>query len=157
MCYKFSQVFLISIPDIINNMSDRYKVKIVALVILEKDNQILLTKRYNTGWEDGKYNVPSGHVEEGEMPLKTAIRETIEEIGVSINQEDLELVHVDFFDNYIHLYFKANKWLGEPQIMEPDKCDQILWVNYNNLPNNLAGNGKETLKAIANKLYYSEY
>lgn len=138
-------------------MPERYTVKLVSLVILEDHNKILLTRRFNTGWEDGKYTVPSGHVEPNETPLHTAVRELKEEVGVDTKLEDLELVHVDFFDNYIHLYFKTTKWIGEPKNMEPDKCDEIKWASYDELPDNLSGHGHETLKAIAAKNYYSEY
>ncbi len=138
-------------------MPERYTVKLVSLVILEDHNKILLTRRFNTGWEDGKYTVPSGHVEPNETPLQTAVRELKEEVGVDTKSEDLELVHVDFFDNYIHLYFKTTKWIGEPKNMEPDKCDEIKWVSYNELPDDLSGHGHEALKAIAAKKYYSEY
>ena len=34
---------------------------------------------------------------------------------------------VDFF---VHIY----KWQGEPVNAEPDKCDELCWVNMNNLP-----------------------
>ncbi|MEP7103899.1 MAG: NUDIX domain-containing protein [Candidatus Dojkabacteria bacterium] len=138
-------------------MKEIYKVKLVSLVVLEKNNQILLIRRLNTGWEDGKYTVPSGHLEEGEKPLEAAVRETREEVGVELNTDDLKLVHVDFFDNYIHLYFKCSKWSGEPQIMEPNKCDDILWASYNDLPENLAGHGHETLRAIGENILFSEY
>lgn len=138
-------------------MQERHKVKVAVMVILERENEILLTRRVNTGWEDGKYTVPSGHLEHEETPLVTAIRETKEEVGVELDSNNLTLVHVDFFDNYLHLYFKASEWKGEPKIMEPDKCDELIWADYENLPSNIAGHGFETLDAIAKKVHYSEY
>ena len=58
----------------------RVSVNVTVALILISDNNVLLMKRCNTGYEDGKYALPAGHIEEGES-LKTAmVRETSEEI-----------------------------------------------------------------------------
>ena len=43
--------------------------------------KILLSKRKNTGYKDGEYELPGGHLEENETIQECAIRETIEETG----------------------------------------------------------------------------
>jgi 8-oxo-dGTP diphosphatase len=50
-----------------------------AAVVLNKDNKILLLKGPKRGWE-----IPGGHVEEGESLSSAAIRETKEETGIDI-------------------------------------------------------------------------
>lgn len=137
-------------------MSERYTVKVAVMILVEKDNRILLGRRKNTPWENGKYNPPSGHVEEFETPLDAAVRETKEEVNIKINKEDLKFVHADFGDNYIYFYFKAEKWQGEPKIMEPDKCDDLIWASYYDLPE-MAGHIREAIQAIGKNIYYSEY
>ena len=47
-------------------LEQRNKIAITALLLLTKDDKILLTRRYNTGYEDGKYSLPGGHVEKGD-------------------------------------------------------------------------------------------
>lgn len=138
-------------------MSERITYKLASIVILEKESKVFLMRRYNTGWEDGKYNLPSGHVEANETPKETAIRECNEETGVIIQNEDLDFVHMDFLDNYIHLYFRARKWEGKPTTKEKDKCDDTIWAEYSNLPTNLAGRTLEALNHIKDKNNYSEY
>jgi len=44
----------------------RLRPLVAVHLFLLQDNKILLSKRYNTGYEDGNWNVPAGHVEEGE-------------------------------------------------------------------------------------------
>jgi 8-oxo-dGTP pyrophosphatase MutT (NUDIX family) len=64
---------------------------------------------------DKLYTTASGHVDGNEEPEDTAVRETNEEVGVSIQKDELELIEVDAwqFDNevkhdhafaYIYLY-----------------------------------------------------
>jgi isopentenyldiphosphate isomerase len=57
---------------------------------------VLLQKRAATKrtWPN-LYDIPAaGHIDLGEDPLKTAARETKEEIGVDINTDDLKLISV---------------------------------------------------------------
>ena len=37
-------------------------------------------------------------------------------------------------ENYIDYYFEINNYIGEAKIMEEDKCDELIWVDPNNLP-----------------------
>ena len=52
----------------------RNTVPITALLMLKKANKILLLKRINTGYEDGKFCFPGGHVEKGEPIHEAMIR-----------------------------------------------------------------------------------
>ena len=62
-------------------------------LILKKDNQILLMRRQGSGYYDGWYSLPAGHVEAGELPIAGLIWEMKEELGISIAPEDIRLVH----------------------------------------------------------------
>lgn len=74
-------------------MRERHKAVPAVYLFLKKDGRIFLMRRMNTGYEDGNYMVPSGHVEKGESLTDAMIRETMEEVGVSVRKEDLRLVH----------------------------------------------------------------
>jgi 8-oxo-dGTP diphosphatase len=66
--------------------------RIAVYILLEKDGRHAFVKRSNTGWRDGYYSLPSGKVEKGESYLRAAVREAKEEVGVTIDLEDLEHV-----------------------------------------------------------------
>lgn len=51
---------------------------------LIKDNKVVAIK-YKTGRKRGYYDIPGGKIEEGETPKQTAIREVMEETGLSIS------------------------------------------------------------------------
>lgn len=47
-------------------MSSRFTTVVAVHLILIKENQVLLARRFNTGYEDGNFSVPAGHVDEHE-------------------------------------------------------------------------------------------
>ena len=65
-------------------MKEKHKARLASFVIFERDGKMLLARRFNTGYADGFYQMPSGHVEEHEYPSEAAIREIKEEVGVDI-------------------------------------------------------------------------
>ncbi len=75
-------------------MKERNKVIPASYLILLQENKVLLGRRCHTGFEDGKYILPSGHVELDENFTGAIIREAKEEIGIDLKFEDLEFVHV---------------------------------------------------------------
>jgi len=124
-------------------MAEKHKARLAAFVVLERDGKVLLARRANTGYADGMYQMPSGHVEAEEYPSEATVREAKEEVGVDVALKDLEFMHVSYrinkIDNagdYVDFFFKATKWEGEPYIAEPDKCDGLLWAPLDALPEN---------------------
>jgi 8-oxo-dGTP pyrophosphatase MutT (NUDIX family) len=74
---------------------ERPKLIPTAYLVLVRENKILLSRRYNTGFMDGMYGFPAGHLKDDEETLSQAmVREAREEIGAETASEDLELVHV---------------------------------------------------------------
>lgn len=71
-----------------------FQVVISSYVFLEQDGKVLLTRRYNTGYYDGDYSLPAGHIEEAEFASEVAIREAKEEVNVTIKPEDLIPAHI---------------------------------------------------------------
>jgi len=139
----------------------RHKISGIVHIILEKNNQLLLQRRFNTGFEDGNYDFVSGHLDKNESFKEAAIRETKEEVGVNVKEEDLKLVHVQSRINSGHeriaLFFKTNKWQGEPKIMEPNKCDELKWFDKNKIPKNTINFVKVALEKIEKKELYGEW
>lgn len=123
-------------------MKERYKFPISAQLLLEKENKILLMKRQNTGYEDGKYGFPGGHVRDNEEIRKAAIREAKEEIGIDIKLEDLKLYKllnrkIEGGGEYIDFVFKVKNWTGNIANEEENKCEEIVWKDKNDIPENI--------------------
>ena len=122
-------------------MRSRYPTLPAAyLIFRRKDGKVLLMRRQNTGYKDGWYGLPSGHVEEGEPALIAAIREAKEEVGVDVEAQDLRMVHVmhrlsESRDHErVDFGFEVAKWKGTPYNAEPDKCSELRWADPDDLP-----------------------
>ena len=125
-------------------MKNRITSAVAVYLILENEHQdVLIMRRYNTGYQDGIYQVCAGHLETGELPTEAMVREAKEELGIIIERHDLELVHVsarpkhDETGNRIDFFYRARRWKGEPKIMEPDKCNEMHWsLSFEGFPEN---------------------
>lgn len=131
-----------------------------AYLILVTDGKILLSRRFQTGYGDGKYSLPAGHVEEGETLREAASREIREEIGLSIKSADFKLVHVMHRkedDIRVDYFFTAGKYRGTPVNREPDKCDDLGWFPLNNLPQNTIPYIRKALENYQKNIFYEEF
>lgn len=129
-------------------------------IILIKNDKILLLRRFNTGWQDGMYSLPAGHIDGGEKITATMIREAKEETGIVIQPEDLSVVHtVHHVDDkeFVDFYLKAKKWEGIPSNAEPEKADEMGWFSLDNLPDNLLPNVRDVLHRYVKGETFSEF
>ncbi len=127
--------------------------------MLERDGRVLLLRRANSGWNDGKYTLVAGHVDAGESAASAMSREALEEVGAIVAPSDLELVHTMHRNDgstYIDLYFRASNWRGEAEIKEPEKADDLLWADLQDLPDEIIDTIRAALVAIAAGVAYSE-
>lgn len=136
---------------------ERLKLKVAVYLFLIKNNKILLCRRFQTGWQDGNYTVPSGHLEPNETIIDATIRETIEEVGVSITKDDIKLVHtMHRLNSHIDFFFEAISWQGEPKNKELDKCDDVQWFSIDNLPENMVPSVQDAFLKYQKGITFSE-
>ena len=129
-------------------------------LFLVKDEKILLLRRFNTGYEDGNYSVPAGHIDGEEKASSAMIREAKEETGLEISEKQLRMVHVmhrKSAEERIDFFFEAMEWQGKPKIMEINKCDELSWVSLNQLPPNTIPYVKAAIENYRNKISFSEF
>lgn len=139
----------------------RFRIYIAAYLVLIKDEKLLFARRYNTGYQDGNFSLVSGHFEGNETAKQCIVRETMEEIGIKLNPEKLEVVYVmhryGTDREYIDIYLKTDVWEGDIKNLEPDKCDDLKWFSLSNLPKNTVPEVKKSLEDIfKNKNFYGE-
>lgn len=139
--------------------TERFRLHATAILLLIKEGKILLCRRFNTGWEDGKYGFMAGHID-GEESFSTALcREAKEELGINVKPKDVQFVHVQHHisnKEYVYMFFTAHKWQGTPRIQEPDKCDDIQWFPLDKLPAELVADTAFIVDCYRKGVSYSE-
>ncbi|MET7333044.1 NUDIX domain-containing protein [Nonomuraea sp. NPDC005650] len=129
---------------------ERFRAIVDVHVLLLRDSEVLLGRRAGTGYGDGLWHLPSGHLEAGESATEAAVREAGEEVGVAIDPADLRFVHVMHrAPERVGLFFAADTWIGEPYNAEPHKCSEVAWWPLDGLPHDMVG---YPAAAIANVL-----
>ncbi|MBM3191447.1 MAG: NUDIX hydrolase [Chlamydiae bacterium] len=137
----------------------KQKPYLCVYLILEKDNEVLLLLRKNTGYGDGYYSLIAGHVDNRESATQAMLREAYEEAGVVLSPKHLQVVHVShrYSNRYnVDIFFKCTTWEGSPLNKEPDKCEHLRYFPLNSLPGNLLPELKKVFVEIEKGSPYSE-
>lgn len=106
-------------------------------IFLLQGEQVLLLRRANTGFQDGKLSVVAGHVEPGESVTRAALREVREEVGLSLPPERLRVVgvmHRKSDDERVDFFLACRLGGEEPRNREPEKCAELVWASPAYLP-----------------------
>ncbi len=114
--------------------------KIGVACILQKEGKVLLGKRKGTHGA-GSWAPPGGHLEFGESVADCATRELMEETGIQASSLHLGPWVENIMENgekhYVTIFVLIDTFLGEPALLEPDKCETWEWFSLNDLPSPL--------------------
>ncbi|OGO67349.1 MAG: NUDIX hydrolase [Chloroflexi bacterium RBG_19FT_COMBO_62_14] len=139
---------------------ERFKLVSAVHLFLMKDGQVLLLRRHNTGYEDGKLSVIAGHLDGGEQVKEAACREAKEEVGIDILPEEIEVVgvmHRKTTDERVDWFVAAHRWKGEPSIREPDRCRELLWIPTNEPPPDLIPYVRRSLENLRQGKWFDSF
>lgn len=138
---------------------ERFKLIASVYLLWFKEDKILLLRRKNTGYQDGNYGLPSGHLDEGESMTHGIAREVSEEIGVTIKPKDLRLVsimHRKEKDERLDFFFVGKNIQGDPKNMEPHLCDDLSWFPVDDLAENTIQYIERAIENYKNGVLYDE-
>ncbi|GMO62966.1 MAG: hypothetical protein Ta2D_09610 [Rickettsiales bacterium] len=141
-------------------MAERFNVRVAVYGIFEEDGKILLQQRANTSYMNGYYSLPAGHLDPEESITMALIRELKEEIGVDVVPEDMTLDYTNYRQSdapYIIFFFKIKKYSGKIVINEPDKCTDLRFFSYDELPENLVPELKVYFRDRENGKSFNDY
>ncbi|MDD4938164.1 MAG: NUDIX hydrolase [Candidatus Shapirobacteria bacterium] len=134
---------------------NRPKVGIAVCVI--NNNKILLGNRIGSHGNN-TWAFPGGHLEFNESFEECSIREVKEETSISIKNIRFLSITNDVFKkekkHYITIFIVANYFSGEVRIMEPNKCREWKWFDWDNLPQPLFLPIKNLIKQKINPLNF---
>ena len=107
----------------------------VALVFLVNEKgEVLLYRRLNTWYQEGKLALVGGIVDEGERPVDAAIREVFEETDLVIETKNISLLTEHVEGTYQVYYYVCKSWTGTLSNKEPERCGELVWHPLSDLP-----------------------
>ena len=136
------------------------KFPVTVHMFFVRGDQILLSRRYQTGYMDGCYSVPAGHLDGNEPVRMAAVREAREEIGVRIDPANITFAgvfHRHEGDERVDFFVHVESWVGEPANVEPEKCDELRWVDMNDLPVNTIRYVRRAIGNFRAKVPFEEF
>jgi len=121
------------------------KVRVGFGVMILKNNKILLGQRHLDPAKadselhgEGTWTMPGGKLEFGESFEDGAKREVLEETGVDISSEKIEIISLsnDMVPDahFVTIGIICHSFNGEPQVTEPDEITQWKWFSLDELP-----------------------
>lgn len=105
------------------HMADKDKLEFVSAIITDKNKRPLILKRCNNlRLDPGKYDMCSGHMKNGEVPMQSMYRELGEELGMKPDNiikmqhlKDIQTPHPKLKETISHIYHVETN-LTEEQI-----------------------------------------
>lgn len=117
-------------------MNDKPKIKVgVGAIIVNGEGKVFLAKRgKNVSIHAGMWESPGGGVEFGETMAEAIAREVKEEHGIEVEVGEMldmvEHIALEEGKHWIGPAFVCKITNGTPQILEPDKCEEIGWFTW---------------------------
>lgn len=128
-------------------------------ILVRRGDEVLLLRRFRTGYEDGRYSVPAGHLDGGESVLQAAAREAREECAIEIEGPVVAgVMHRHHGDGErIDFFVRAERWRGAIRNAEPDKCDDLRFAPLGRLPRNVIPYVRTALENRATEPWFMAY
>ena len=112
-----------------SNMAQPFTIGAFAIIFDAHQRVLLCHRRDMDLW-----NLPGGGMKRGELPTETAIRETLEETGLRI--DNLKLVGVYGKPNQDDLVFAFLANVSGGQLTTTDEADQLMYFAVDEIPSN---------------------
>ncbi|KXX68130.1 NUDIX hydrolase [Flammeovirga sp. SJP92] len=131
-------------------LQDKFQVRKAGGGVVFKGEELLVMKR------NGVYDIPKGHLDEGETIEECAVREVEEETGV---KAEIEILLHQTFHTYVykkkhvlkHTYWYKMKSIDEEQKLIPqteEGIETLEWVKINEVKNKVWKNTYKSIKEV---------
>lgn len=107
----------------------------VAIWIMNEKGEMLLQKRAPTRKQaPNKWAITAGHIDAGEEPLEVAKRETLEEIGLELKDDDLEFLFLEKKEiknnnHFKYMYYaKTDKKISE-FVIQKEELSELKYIS----------------------------
>jgi 8-oxo-dGTP diphosphatase len=125
----------VNVPRDLTESRDRRQVvnageaREIVAGLLVRDGRVLLCHRSaGRQWFPDVWDLPGGHVERGEPPMKALARELEEELAIRVQQLGPELRRVVEPEFALRIWL-VKKWVGDPVNASPAEHDDLRWFD----------------------------
>lgn len=118
-----------------NNVPNGYYIPVVGVIIINGDNKILLQKRSRFKKANpSKWGICGGKVDLGETPIDAGVRETLEEIGIFLNKDELKFLSMDTNEkaHFTVYYIRKNVDVNECKLQE-EELEEVKYFKIEEL------------------------
>lgn len=124
-----------SAPQIIRRLPPRGSpVQVVAGLLRRGDRLLLCHRRPDRESYPNVWDLPGGHVEEGETPAAALVRELNEELGISAEIPRVGPFSVVRVNDALEMaVYLIDRWRGEPSNVATDEHDAVRWIRLDEL------------------------
>lgn len=132
----------------------------IGVIIQNKNNEILIGKR--KGSHSPYYSIPGGHLENGETFEEAAIKEVWEETGMKLINPKVICVtnnlrtYKQENKHYVSITLFADKYEGELEVKEKEKCESWRWYKPNEVPTPHFDASEFAIECFLKKQFYIE-
>lgn len=121
----------------LNNVPNGCYISVVGVIIINENDEILLQKRsrYKRA-NPSKWGICGGKVDLGETPLDAGVRETLEEIGILLNKEELKFLSMDTNEklHFTVYYVRKNVDVNECKLQQ-EEVEEVKYFRMEELQN----------------------
>ncbi|SCG33813.1 NUDIX domain-containing protein [Micromonospora humi] len=106
----------------------------IVTAVLRDDERVLLVHR-NAGrrWYPDVWDLPGGHVDAGETPTESLVRELREELGITASEPSGPPMHQIRGETFHMRIWLVDDWTGTPVNAAPDEHDAVAWFEASEL------------------------
>lgn len=140
-----------------------FELSVVVMIVIERDNHVLLGRRFNTGFKDGFYALPGGKHDGDECLRSSVAREAQEELGIEVPLDAIKLAScVHYIDRtldqeLLYTVFTITDYSGLIVNAEPHRCDDLQFFDVDNLPSNTTDMTRVCIRNAREQIPYAEF
>ena len=118
----------------------------VGICIMNEEGKVLIQKRSaDKKQAPNKWGMTAGHVDSGEEPVKVAVREVFEEIGLELKEDEMEFLFVikkskklsetQYNNNFQYIYFARSNKKIEEYVIQEEELSEVKYISVEELEN----------------------
>lgn len=107
--------------------------RIVTAVLRDGDRILLVHRNAGRRWFPDVWDLPGGHVDQGEEPTESLVRELREELGIRASEPSGPPMHEIRGATFHMRIWSVDEWTGTPVNAAPDEHDAVAWFEASHL------------------------